>query len=123
MKIQIDTDLSKFSIEDNNTNQNFEILCLVETPAQYQTVSKRVLKTPATTREVENPAIFETIERRELITPAKTVMIDTPAKYKTVQVTKMVSPEYERSVGAIPRLARFRDTKSQSGGAACPSTR
>lgn len=73
-----------------------EILCLVETPAQFQTVSKRVLKTPATTREVENPPVFETIERQELVTPAKTVLVDIPPKYKTVQVTKMISPEYQR---------------------------
>lgn len=81
-----------------------EILCLVETPAQYQTVSKRVLKSAATTREVESPPTYETIERREIVTPAKTVMVDIPAKYKTVQVTKLVMPEYQKST---PIPARF----------------
>lgn len=81
-----------------------EIMCLVETPAKFQTVSKRVLKTPATTREVENPPVFATVERRELVTPAKTVLVDIPAKYKTVQVTKMVSPEYQRTT---PVPARY----------------
>ena len=81
-----------------------EILCLVETPAQFQTVSKRVLKTQATTREVENPPVFASVERRELVTPSKTALVDTPAQYKTVQVTKMVSPEYQRNT---PVPARF----------------
>jgi hypothetical protein len=81
-----------------------DIFCLVETPAQYQSVSKRVLKNSATTRTVKEPPIFETVTRRELITPAKTVMVDTPAKYKTVQVTKLASPEYVRST---PTPARY----------------
>jgi hypothetical protein len=48
----------------DNTNLDDDVLCLVEVPAQYQTITRQVLVTPATTREVDVPAEFATITRR-----------------------------------------------------------
>jgi hypothetical protein len=38
-------------------NEKGEIFCLVEVPAEYQTITTRVMKTPATTRYEEIPAV------------------------------------------------------------------
>ncbi len=78
-----------------------DIMCLVEVPAEYQTVTKRVLKTPPQTREVEIPAEYRTVTRTVLKTPASTREIDVPEITKTVTVRKEV--EKARTVEtAIP---------------------
>ena len=87
-----------------------EILCRVETPAQYQSVSKSVLKTASSTHEVEDPPVYKTIKRRVITTPAKTEMVDVPAKYKTVQVTKLIEPAHEMRT---PMLAQFQTVTKQ----------
>jgi len=87
-----------------------EILCLVETPAQYRSVSKSVLKTLSSTHEVEDPPVYKTIKRRVITTPARTEMVDTPSKYKTVQVTKLIEPAHEKRT---PLLAQFQTVTKQ----------
>lgn len=77
---------------------NGEVLCLVEEPAQYKTVSKRVLKSPATTREVEIPAQYQTVTKRVLKTPATTREIEIPAQYKTITKRVLKSPATTRKI-------------------------
>ncbi len=78
-----------------------EIMCLVEVPATYKTVTKQVLKTPASTRSRELPAQYETVTKRVVATEATTRTIEIPAKYSTVTVTEEVQPATERRI-AIP---------------------
>ena len=73
---------------DNSTG---EIMCLVEVPAVYKTVSKTVLKTPAGSRTVEIPAKYETVKVRKLVSDAKEVRTVIPAKYEEVQKRVKVS--------------------------------
>ncbi len=73
-------------------NATGEIMCLVEVPATYKTVSKRVLKAPATTREVTVPAQYEIVRKQVQKTPPTTRMVEIPAEYTTVKVKKQVSP-------------------------------
>jgi hypothetical protein len=80
---------------DNSTD---DVLCLVEVPAQYKTVTKRVEKTAAQTREVEIPAEYTTITKRVVDTPASTREIEIPAVYKTVAVRKTATPAQERKI-------------------------
>lgn len=68
-----------------------EIMCLVEVPATFKTVTKRVLKSPATTKEVVIPAEYKTIRVKELVSEASETKRRVPAKYEDVAVTKMVS--------------------------------
>jgi len=91
-----------------------EIMCLVEIPAEYNEVTKRVVKTPPRTitkvvpaqmrtldvrvmvegpktRTVAIPAKFEEVEVRKLVTPAKIERIDIPARYETVYETVKAS--------------------------------
>ena len=79
-------------------NATGEIMCLVEVPAQYKTVVKRVVKTPASVREVAIPAEYKTVKRRVVVEPAKTVTVDIPAQYNTVKVRKLVNKASERRI-------------------------
>lgn len=68
-----------------------EIMCLVEVPAVYETVKKRVLISPETTKEVVvKDAVYKTVRTRVVEQPAKTVSRTIPAVYDTVTVKKLV---------------------------------
>lgn len=69
-----------------------QIMCLVEVPAEYQTVTNRVLKTPASVRYEDVPAEYQTVTKAVLKTPATTRTIEVPAEYADQEVTKLVKP-------------------------------
>jgi hypothetical protein len=75
-----------------------EIMCLVEEPAVYTTVTKRVLKAPATTHTVELPAEYTTVKKRQVKTPATTRTIEIPGQYKTMKVRQQVAQEQVQRV-------------------------
>ncbi len=75
-----------------------ETLCLVETPAMYKTVIKKILVTPPVTKTVTIPAEFETITRTVVVSPARTVQEPVPAEYKTITKTVMVEPAKTRRI-------------------------
>lgn len=68
-----------------------EIMCLVEVPATYKTIRKRVLKTPAMTRTVEIPAEYKTVKVREMVKGPQESVTEIPAKYKTVKSRNKVA--------------------------------
>lgn len=63
-------------------NLTGEIMCLVEIPARYETLTKTVLDKPATTKTVEVPAVYETIKVRRLVKPA-------------AEAREVIEPEYD----------------------------
>lgn len=73
-----------------------EIMCLVDVPAEYKTVRRKVQLAPPTTREIAIPAEYKTVKRQVVTTPPSTRTIEIPAKYKTVQVRKLVEPAREQ---------------------------
>ena len=75
-----------------------EIMCLVEVPAEYKTVTKRKLVKKATAREVAIPAQYNTVKKRVMVEPAKTVEVEIPAEYETVRVKKLVKSAEERRI-------------------------
>jgi hypothetical protein len=85
-----------------------EVFCLVEVPAEYQTVTTRVLKTPATIKYENVPAEYDTIKKSVLKSPETTRSVEVPAEYADREVTKLVKPattvtkvvpvDYEREV-------------------------
>jgi len=91
-------------------NATGEIMCLIEVPAQYQTVVKRVVKTPASVREVGIPAEYKMVKRRVVAEPAKTMTVDIPAQYKTVKVRKLATKASERRI-EIP--AQYQDVSDR----------
>ncbi|MCS6818666.1 MAG: peptidoglycan-binding domain-containing protein [Chitinophagales bacterium] len=61
-----------------------QVWCLVEVPAVYKKVTKKILKRPSSIREEEIPAEYKLVERRVLLEPPRTQRIEIPATYKTV---------------------------------------
>lgn len=84
-------------------NQTGEIMCLVEVPAEYKTVRKRVEVAPETTRRVPVPAEYETVRRQELVAEAQVRKQTIPAEYKTVRVQKLVQPAREVRTRVEPK--------------------
>ena len=82
-----------------------EIMCLVEVPATYKSVKKRVLKKAASTRVEEIPAVYDTIEKRVIATPPTTRKVAVPAVYKNITVTKEATPAAERRVKVPAKYA------------------
>lgn len=64
-------------------NMTGEIICLVETPAEYRTVTTKKLVSGPTTRAIAIPATYTTIKKRVLVEDAKTVEVEIPAVYDT----------------------------------------
>lgn len=70
-----------------------EVMCLVEVPAVTRTVTKRVLVTPATAKEVVvQPAQYKNVRTRVMTQAPKTVTRAIPAQYGTVKVKKLIEP-------------------------------
>lgn len=111
-----------------------DVLCLVEIPAEYRTVTRRVEKTPATTREIdipaeyttvtkrvvdreattreiEVPAEYTTVTRRVIDTPATTREIEIPAETKQVAVRKMVTPAEQKTIEIPAVMGTVEKTK------------
>ena len=106
-----------------NRVSSASIMCLVEFPAEYQTVTKRVLVSEETTREevipaeykevtrsVEVPsddnadpnAEFKEIEVQVVDTPEQVRVVPVPAEYKTVTKRVLESPAVTRTVPVGP---------------------
>ena len=73
-----------------------EIMCLVEVPAEYKTVTKTVMVSPPTTREEIIPQKTKTVRKQVMVEPAKTIEIASPAKYDAVKVRTLVAPPQEK---------------------------
>jgi len=78
---------------DNSTG---EIMCLVEVPAAYNTVKKKVMVNAPTTKEMTIPGEYKTIKKRVMVKPPSERKIKIPAEYTTVKVQKMVTSAEEK---------------------------
>lgn len=68
-----------------------EIMCLVDVPAKYKTVKKRVMVEPPTTKDIEIPAEYKKVKVRKLVEPPRTKVIPIPAEYETVTKKTKIS--------------------------------
>lgn len=64
-------------------------ICLVEQPAKYKTVTRKVIKTPAATKTVEIPAKYKTIKVRKMVSSPQEKRIEIPAQYKDVSIREL----------------------------------
>ena len=87
-----------------------EIMCLVTVPAEYRTIKKRVVASPAEVKRIPVPAQYGTIKRQELLKPAEVREVETPAEYKIVKSMKQVTAAEEKR---IPIAAEYQTVKSQ----------
>ena len=93
-----------------------EIMCLVEVPAEYRSVQRQVLVSPARTETVKIPAKTRTIERQVVDKAATTRKINVPARMETVRYQKMVKPPQERKI-PIPAMTDTVTTQKLVGKA------
>jgi len=93
-----------------------EIMCLVEVPATYKTVKKRVLKKPPSTKVQNIPAVYDTIDKRVIATPPSTRKVAVPAVYKTITVTEEATPATERRIKIPAKYATVTKRKLKKDG-------
>ncbi len=79
-----------------------EVMCLVETPPVYKTITKRVLVEPATVKKVPVPAVYKTITKRVVDRPATTKVVPVPPVYKTVRVKTIIEPAKTKTIPIPP---------------------
>ncbi|MAP94267.1 MAG: peptidoglycan-binding protein [Ponticaulis sp.] len=84
-------------------------------PARYETVTKEVVATAPTVEEIEIPAVYETVEKRVVVSAATTEVIEIPAQYETVTVRQMVTPKTEETI-VIPATYKTVEKRVVSGG-------
>lgn len=91
-------------------------VCLTKTPATFKTVTRKVVKIPATTREVAIPAQFKTVKVRKLASAAAEKRIAIPATYKTVTHQELVSDGFMqwRSILCETNMTQGRISQIQS---------
>jgi len=94
------TDASRKNAPTRITDQCNRI-CLVEIPAQYKKVPKKVVAKPAVTKKVKTPPKYTTIRVKKLVQPATTKTIPIPAKYKTITKKKKIAEGYTKWVPVV----------------------
>lgn len=89
---------------DNSTG---EIMCLVEEPAVYRTVTRKVLKTQPTMREVQVPGEYRTVTRRVIDQPAQVRRVAVPEQRASLPVQKLVEPAAYQTVRVPDQMGRY----------------
>lgn len=74
-------------------NSTGDIMCLIEVPAKYKIISKKVLKTPASTKRVSIPAKYKKVKVKTLVTAAREKRTEIPAEYQMLTKKVNVSDE------------------------------
>lgn len=92
-----------------------ELLCLVEVPAEYKTITKTVLKDPARTVEVPVPPVTKIITRTVVDQAARVEKREIPAVYDKVQVAVLVRPDRVDTI-TIPATYKLIEKKRLVGG-------
>jgi hypothetical protein len=80
------------TILENRTSDTGEVMCLVEVPAEYRVITKRVKVSDGGTREATSKAVYRTVSKRVVDQAASTRRIAIPAEYSNVTKTVEVTP-------------------------------
>lgn len=75
-----------------------EVLCLVEVPAEYRTVTRQVLRQPETTRQIPVAAETAVVTHEVIDQPARVVERKVDATYKTIRVKVVTRAERTEEV-------------------------
>ena len=87
------------------TNMTGDVLCLIEIPAKYETVSVQVVDRPARTEKRQVPAKYETVERTVVDVPAHTKRVKIPAEFAMKRVRTLAQPERIERQAVEPQFA------------------
>lgn len=75
-----------------------DMMCLVEIPEQFQTMTRQVLRSPASVREEITPPVYATVTKQVVDREAKVNKVDLPATYQSVSYQE-IDAEKLRSMG------------------------
>ncbi len=93
-----------------------EILCKVEVPAQYRTVTRTRMVSPERTEETVIPARYETITKEVIANPPEVVERVIPAQYETIKVRRMVTAPREETIVVPASMRTVERTQVVGGG-------
>jgi len=103
------TEWKRTKCQDRGCNQS-EVVCLVEIPPVYNTVTKKVVAVPPSTRKMTTPPQYKTVQVQELVEPATSRTVPIPATYKTVTKRNKVQDAAYTWSDASGANARTRST-------------
>lgn len=92
-----------------------ELLCRVEVPAQYDSVTRTRIVSEERVETRVIPARYETVTREVVVQPAQVIEEIVPAVYETVQVRRMVTAAAEDTL-VIPATYRTIEKRVVTGG-------
>lgn len=75
-----------------------ELLCRVEVPAEYETVTKTRLVSPERTEVRVIPAVTKSVTKEVVVEPARVAEEVIPAVYETVTRQQLVTEAYEKRI-------------------------
>jgi hypothetical protein len=103
------------SDQNNITLATGEVLCRVEVPAQYDTVTRTRLTSPERVETRVIPARYRTVERQVLREPARVIEEIVPAEYEDVEVQRLVVPEQQETI-VVPATYKTIEKRTVTGG-------
>lgn len=92
-----------------------ELLCRVQVPAQYDTVTRTRLVSEEQTQATVIPAKYKTVSKQVIAEPARVVEEVVPAVYDTVSVRRLVEPAREE-IKVIPATYKTVEKRVVTGG-------
>ncbi len=102
-----------------------EIMCLVTVPAKYKTITRKVMKTPPTTKRTSVPAKYAIQKVRKLVEPAKQQVVSIPESFQTITKREKVSDpvttwcQVGASGSAVSGCAGMTSASRTTGNALC----
>jgi len=93
-----------------------EILCKVEVPPKYKTITRKRLVSAEHTEDTVVPAKYETITKQVIAVPPRVEEEVVPAEYTTIRVRKLVSPARTETITIPATYKTIEKTKIVSGG-------
>ena len=84
-------------------------------PAQYKTVTEKILNKPATKKKIIIPATYKIIQKKVVSKPESVKQLNVPAQYKMVQ-SKVISKPAKYKTIDIPAKYKFKKTHDPSTG-------
>lgn len=82
-----------------------QILCLVEEPAVYKTITRRVQRRPSEVREVVVPGQFRNVSRKVMERPAEVRRVAVPAQTTQLPVQRLLAPARVSRVAVPEEMA------------------
>ena len=80
---------------DKGWNYTGHQICLLESPAQYKKVTKTIMESPASVKEVLIEPSYKVMKVKKLVEKAKEIKVPIEAKYKTLAKREKISDAYQ----------------------------